>query len=244
MRRSGDTLESGSTKEPRTEKGIPRHCENVDVTNALPRESGFHHEVHMEDYGIFLSNEVNIRSALVPQDIQAATSLPTAGWPPYRDLYRRDPPALLLYEASQIAGLGAVDPRTTYHRAEGKDIVSRALKAAGAERADPAQWLMMNEKVNMYSPMALLDYVVYRIPTRIVRGRCNLGGHWGVRLGPRARGPPPQKMWAPKKMPPSFSAQDCPNFGGPPASRVPGVLEHGRMLGLLGDGVPVLGRGL
>ena len=54
----------------------------------------------MEDYGIFLSNEDNIPSALVPQDIQTATSLPTATWQPYQDLYGRDPPVLLLYEAS------------------------------------------------------------------------------------------------------------------------------------------------
>ena len=130
----------------------------------------------MEDYGIFPSDGDNIRLALAPRVIQNAAYLPTAGWPPYRDLYGRDHPAPLLYEASQIAGLGALGHRATYNRTEGRDIVSIALAAAGAEQVDPAEWLMMNEKGDLYSPMVLIDDVVYRIPPRLVRGRCNLGG--------------------------------------------------------------------
>ena len=61
---------------------------------------------------------------------------------------------------------------------------------------------MMNEKKELYSPMASLDYVVYRIPQGYVRDHCNTGGPWGVRLGPRARGSLTQKLRAPKKMPP------------------------------------------
>ena len=60
----------------------------------------------MEDYGIFASNEDDIRLALVPEDIQDAIDLPAEGWPPYQDLYRRDPPVPVLYDAPQNAGLG------------------------------------------------------------------------------------------------------------------------------------------
>ena len=82
----------------------------------------------------------------------------------------------ILYEASRIAGLRGVDPRTTQNRAAGRDIVSRALGKAGAERADSAQWLMMNEKGDMYAPLVVLDYVVYWLPARLAREHCNSNG--------------------------------------------------------------------
>ena len=43
-----------------------------------------------EDYGLFASDEDNIRLALAPQDIQNTQGLPMAGWPPYQDLFRHD----------------------------------------------------------------------------------------------------------------------------------------------------------
>ena len=61
---------------------------------------------------------------------------------------------------------------------------------------------MVNEKGDLSSPIVLRDYVVYRIPPRLVRDRRNLGGPRGVRFGPRARGSLAQRLRAPKKMPP------------------------------------------
>ena len=90
----------------------------------------------MEDYGVFALNEDDVRLALVPEDIQDAIDLPAEGWPSYQDLYGRDPPVPLLFEASQIAGLGGADPRSAQNRPAGKDIVPRALGAAGAMAYD------------------------------------------------------------------------------------------------------------
>ena len=91
------------------------------------------------------------------------------------------------------------------NRAAGTDIASRALVAAGAVQVDPSEGLMMNAKGDRHSPMTMPDYVVYRIPPRPVRDHCNLGGPWGVRLGPRARGSLAQRIRDPKKTPPGAS---------------------------------------
>ena len=157
----------------------------------------------MEDYGLSVSDEDAIRLSLEPQDLLNATDLPMAGWPSYQELYRCDPPVLAAYEASQIAGLEGVGPRTTCNRVAGRDIVSRALEAAGAVRVDASEWLKMNEKGDMYAPMMVLNYVVYRPPQRSVRDHCNSIGPWGRRLGPRARGSLSQKMHAPRCDPPA-----------------------------------------
>ena len=108
--------------------------------------------------------------------MQHATYLPTAGRPPYWDLYSCVHPAPSLHEDSQIAGLALIDPRTTYNRAERQHIVSRALAAVGAEKVGPAEWLMVDEKGNLYTPRAILDFVVYHIPARLVRGHSNFNG--------------------------------------------------------------------
>ena len=131
-----------------------------------------------------------------------ARYLPTAGRPPLWGFFGCVFPAPLLYEAVRIAGLDALDHLATYNRADGGDIVSRAPATASAEEVDSVEWRMMNEKVDLFSPMVGLDFAVYRIPTRLVRERCNLGGPWGVRLGPRARGSLAQRLRDPKKMPP------------------------------------------
>ena len=159
-------------------------------------------DVNTEDYGICPSNDDNVRVALVSQDVQNAFHLATAGWPPYRGLYGRAAPAPFLRKDSQIAGLGALGHRATYNRAEGRDIVSRALATVGAEKVGPAGWLMMDERGDLFSPMVGLDFAVCRISTFLVRDHCNFYGPWGVRLGPRARGPLAQRLRGPKKMPP------------------------------------------
>ena len=83
---------------------------------------------------------------LVPEDMQNAIDFPAASWPTYQSLYGRDPPIPLSYEQSQIAGLGGVGPTATQNRGAGRDIVSRALGRAGAQRVDSGGWLMMNEE--------------------------------------------------------------------------------------------------
>ena len=71
---------------------------------------------------------------------------------------------------------------------------------------------MMDEKGDLYSPMVGLDFVVYRIPSRLARGHSNYNGPWAVRLGPRARGSLTQRLRAPKKMPPGTrNASSCGN---------------------------------
>ena len=100
----------------------------------------------------------------------------------------------------RIARLGDLDFRTVYHCEEGRDVVSRALAAAGAVRVDPAEWTMMNETGDLYSPMSTLDYVVYRLSPRRVRERCKSAGPWGVHLGPRARGSLSRKFRSRNKM--------------------------------------------
>ena len=64
---------------------------------------------------------------------------------------------------------------------------------------------MMNEKGELFSPTVVIDFAAYRIPTRHVREHCNLGGPWGVRLGPRARGSFTQRFRSPEKMPPGMT---------------------------------------
>ena len=109
----------------------------------------------------------------------------------------------IFYEQSQIAGLEGVGPTTTQNRSAGTDIVSRPLERAGAERADPAHWPMMNEKGDMYSPRPVCDFAVYSLPTRPVREPCNSNGPWGCRLGPSARGSLTQRLVAPTFVPPA-----------------------------------------
>ena len=170
MERPGDTLESGSMKEPRADWVNPQQDEGTEPKQDPPEEHGWQRDVNMEDYGIFPSNDDHVRVALVPQDFQNATFLPVAGWPPYLALCGRDPPAPVSSEAPQIAELGDLDYRATYNRVAGADIAPSALAAAGAERVDPSEWPMMNEQGDLYSPAVLLDYEVYRLPPRRVRG--------------------------------------------------------------------------
>ena len=96
-----------------------------------------------------------------------------------------------------------MDPTTTQNRPAGRDIVSRAQERAGAERADPANWLMMNEKGEMYSPTLVSDFVVYSLPIRPVLEPCNPNGPWGCRLGPCVRGSLSRRTVAPKYVPPA-----------------------------------------
>ena len=127
----------------------------------------------MQDYGLSASDEDAIRLAPEPKDLLNAMDLPIAGWPPYQELCRCDPPVPVVYEASQIAGLEGVGPRTTCYGVVGRDIVSRTLGAAIAVRVDTSEWPMMNEKDDMYAPMMVLNYVVYRLLRRSVRDHCN-----------------------------------------------------------------------
>ena len=237
--RSGDTMESGSTKEYKKEERAPQDVGYVAAPDR-PKQ-----EVNTEDCGVFVAKEDNFRFALFPEDIQNAIDVPTTGWPSYQDLFGRGPPVPLFYEQSQNPGLGEVDPPTTQDRAAGRDIVSRALEQSGAKRAGPAQWLMMNEKGDMYNPMVALDYVEYRLPTRFVRERCNSNGPWECRLGPRARGPLSQRMVAPKYVPPA-TRKDPPReiiqiLENPHANRAPRVHEHRRLPGALGYRLSILG---
>ena len=88
----------------------------------------------MADYGVLPIDEDTLRLALVPEDLQNAIDMPTAGRPDYQVLYWRAPPIPLFYEQPQIAGLGRVGPKTSENRSEGRDIVSMALARAGAEK--------------------------------------------------------------------------------------------------------------
>ena len=132
--RPGDSLEWGSTKEPQKARGKLQQDVNMGSTMDPRKDRGRQQDVNMEDYGLFPPNEDKLRLVLAPSDVENATYLPIAGWPPYWDLYGCAPPASSLPVDSQIAGLAALDPRTTYYRAGGRDIVSRALPAAGAEK--------------------------------------------------------------------------------------------------------------
>ena len=97
LKRQGDTLESGPTKEPRAERGT------------LP-------EVNMEEYGIFQSNEDHLRLALVPAEHQNAIQPPAPGWSNYRTLYEFDPPAPLADADLRVAALFPPVPKTSYSR--------------------------------------------------------------------------------------------------------------------------------
>ena len=127
-KRSGDTLESGPTKERKKEEGPPSGGENANAPNGLTQAYGPCSGLTMEDYGLSVSDEDAIRLALGPQDLLNATDFPMAGWPSYQELYRCGPPVPAAYEASQIAGLEGVGPRTTCNRVAGRGIVSRAWR--------------------------------------------------------------------------------------------------------------------
>ena len=62
---------------------------------------------------------------------------------------------------------------------------------------------MMDVNGDMYSPLTVCDFEVYRLPTRKIREHCNSNGPWGCRLGPRARGSLAQRMINPKFVPPA-----------------------------------------
>ena len=82
VKRPGETLESGSTQESPTER--EKQQQDVKMVSAMePRaECEKHQDADMEEYGIFPSNDDNIQLALAPEDVQNATYLPAAGWPP------------------------------------------------------------------------------------------------------------------------------------------------------------------
>ena len=90
LKRSGGTLESESIKERKKEDGSVRDGAQADVhvaTQQTPVSA-----VHLADYGIIQIDEDALRLALVPEDIQNAIEMPTAGWPTYQELYGRGPP--------------------------------------------------------------------------------------------------------------------------------------------------------
>ena len=92
VKRLGDTLESGSRKEPRTERGKLQQDMNLGSTKDPQKECGKQQNANTEDNGIFPSNGDNFRLALVLRDVQNTTFLRTNGWPPYRGLYGCAPP--------------------------------------------------------------------------------------------------------------------------------------------------------
>ena len=85
LKRSRDTLESGSTKERKKDDGVPPEQGRV----AVPRHPK--NAANSEDYGVFAVNEAECRLALLPEDIQNAIGFLTAGWPTYQTLCVRDP---------------------------------------------------------------------------------------------------------------------------------------------------------
>ena len=87
MRRPGDTLESGFTKEPRAERANPQQDEEMGPQQEVPAQPEPQRYVNMEDYGILPSNNDHIRLALAPNDIQNAIYLPVAGRPPFRVVF-------------------------------------------------------------------------------------------------------------------------------------------------------------
>ena len=64
MKRLGDTLESGSTKDRKKEERALQDVGNATVPNH-PKQA-----VNMEDYGIFAVDGDNFHLALLPGDIQ------------------------------------------------------------------------------------------------------------------------------------------------------------------------------
>ena len=82
-KRPRHTLESGPAKKPRTGRGNLRQDVNLGSTMDPRRECGRQQNVNMENYGVFPSYDDHIRLALAPHDVQNATYLSTAGWPPY-----------------------------------------------------------------------------------------------------------------------------------------------------------------
>ena len=188
--------------EPRTERGKEQQDVNLGYSMEPRTECGQRQDANMEDYGIAHSNDDNVRLPLATEDVRNATYLPTARWPPFRDGLGCAPPAPLLCEESQTHGLAALDPKTTYSRAAGRDIVSKAPAAAGDAQVDPVECFLMDEKGDLFSPGVGLGFVVYRIPSRFVWGHYNFNGPWGVHFRPRAHGSPTQRARAPKNRPP------------------------------------------
>ena len=93
----------------------------------------------------------------------------------------------------------------------------------------------MDEKGDLHSPMVRLDFAVCRLPARLVRGHTTVTCPWGVRLGPRARAPLPQWLWAPKNMPPG-TRQASPRegfqfSGNPPQTGYPASVNTDACLG-------------
>ena len=184
LKRPGETLESESVKTRKKEDGSVRAGAPVEAhvaANQTPADKVQPNpvdEVDMADFGIRPIDEDTFRLALVPEDLQNAIDMPTAGRPTYQALSGREPPIPLFYEQSQIAGLEGVGPTTTRGRSEGRDIVSIALARAGAEKVRRGAWLMMGEKGDMCSPLMAPDFALYKLPLRPIRGRCNPNGPW------------------------------------------------------------------
>ena len=85
MKRSGETLESGATKERKRTEGAPQNAGKA----TAPKDRK--HGGNLEAYGISASSGDNIRLAPAPEDIQNAIDFPTAGWPSYQALWVRPP---------------------------------------------------------------------------------------------------------------------------------------------------------
>ena len=62
---------------------------------------------------------------------------------------------------------------------------------------------MMDEKGDMYSPLMVSDFVVYKLPLRPIREHCHANAPWGCRLGPHMRGSLTQRMIRPKFVSPA-----------------------------------------
>ena len=61
VRRPEETLESGSAKEPRTERVNPQQDEGADPKKDPSTVNAQQRDVSMEDYGIFPSNDGHVR---------------------------------------------------------------------------------------------------------------------------------------------------------------------------------------
>ena len=133
-------------------------------------------EVDLADYGLPMSNVEMLRPALSPDDRQNAINVPTAGWSSYRTRYGANHPSPLQYAALRTSPLPQLGPGANYIREWGADIASRAPAAAGAENAWQSEWWMMKENGMPCTPMAGLDFVVYRPRGRVTRRHRNRPG--------------------------------------------------------------------
>ena len=101
---------------------------------------------------------------------------------------------------------------------------------------------MMDVNGDAYSPLTVCDFEAYRLPIRQIREHCNSNWPWGCRLGPRFSRPTHDKPEVRTTFGSGSSpARDYPNFWESGPGGVPGVDEHGRLFGVLGYGVPILG---